>query len=110
LRLASIDGGRPAPSVVTRYRATDTSADVTLDRPDEGLRVRTDPDDLDRIMTNLLDNATEHGRPPITIRAYPGDAATVTIEVRDHGDGIEIERNSDSPVTLGNRTSGLDRI
>jgi signal transduction histidine kinase len=76
-------------TVVTRYRATDTGADVTLDRPDEGLRVRTDPDDLDRIMTNLLDNATEHGRPPITIRAYPGDAATVTIEVRDHGDGID---------------------
>jgi len=65
-------------TVVTRYRATDTGADVTLDRPDEGLRVRTDPDDLDRIMTNLLDNAAEHGRPPITIRAYPGDATTIT--------------------------------
>ena len=76
-------------TVVTRYRATDTGADVTLDRPDEGLRVRTDPDDLDRMMTNLLDNATEHGRPPINIRAYPGDTATVTIEVRDHGDGID---------------------
>lgn len=76
-------------TVVTRYRATDTGADVTLDRPHEGLRVRTDPDDLDRMMTNLLDNATEHGRPPITIRAYPRDAATVTIEVRDHGDGID---------------------
>jgi len=80
-------------TVVTRYRATDTrtgtGTEVTLDRPDDGLRVRTDPDDLDRIMTNLLDNAAEHGRPPIGIRAYPSDAATITIEVRDHGDGID---------------------
>jgi signal transduction histidine kinase len=76
-------------TVVARYGASDTGADVTLDRPPEGLRVGTDPDDLDRMMTNLLDNAAEHGRPPITIRAYPGDAATVTIEVRDHGDGID---------------------
>jgi signal transduction histidine kinase len=76
-------------TVVTRYRAADTGTDVTLDRPDDGLRVRTDPDDFDRIITNLLDNAAEHGRPPITIRAYPGDAATVTIEIRDHGDGID---------------------
>jgi signal transduction histidine kinase len=85
----TVDLAPALDTVVTRYRATDTGADVTLDPPDEGLRVQTDPDDLDRIMTNLLDNATEHGRPPITIRAYPGDATTVTIEVRDHGDGID---------------------
>jgi signal transduction histidine kinase len=91
------DPDAPAPTVelapaldtvITRYHAADAGADVILECPD-GLRVRTDPDDLDRMITNLLDNATEHGHPPITIHAYPGDTGTVIIDIRDHGTGID---------------------
>jgi len=51
--------------------------------------VCVDPDDLDRIIGNLIDNAVEHGSPPITVRAGPGDNRTVDIRVRDRGPGFD---------------------
>ena len=51
--------------------------------------VRVDPNDLDRIIGNLIDNAVEHGTPPITVRAGHGDNRTVDIRVRDHGPGFD---------------------
>jgi signal transduction histidine kinase len=50
--------------------------------------VRADPDDLDRIMSNLIDNATHHGAPPITIHARRANADGVEIRVSDHGLGF----------------------
>jgi two-component system OmpR family sensor kinase len=45
---------------------------------------------LRRAIRNLLQNATRHGRPPVTISlARHGDFATIT--VRDHGDGLKPE-------------------
>jgi signal transduction histidine kinase len=52
------------------------------------LHIRADPDDLDRIISNLVDNAAEHGAAPITIRADRAHGA-VEIRVRDHGHGFE---------------------
>lgn len=50
--------------------------------------VRADPDDLDRIISNLIDNATQHGAPPITIHARKVNAHGVEIRVGDHGPGF----------------------
>jgi signal transduction histidine kinase len=50
--------------------------------------VRADPDDLDRIISNLIDNATQHGAPPITIHARKVNAQGVEIRVGDHGPGF----------------------
>jgi signal transduction histidine kinase len=50
--------------------------------------VRADPDDLDRIISNLIDNATQHGAPPITIHARQVNADGVEIRVGDHGPGF----------------------
>jgi signal transduction histidine kinase len=50
--------------------------------------VRADPDDLDRIISNLIDNATQHGAPPITIHAKRVNADDVEIRVGDHGPGF----------------------
>jgi two-component system, OmpR family, sensor kinase len=47
---------------------------------------------LDRIVTNLVDNALTHGRPPVTIRVrgVAGDeCGWVCLQVRDAGDGME---------------------
>jgi signal transduction histidine kinase len=47
---------------------------------------------LDRIVTNLVDNALVHGRPPVTIRVrgVAGDEGDwVCLQVRDAGDGME---------------------
>jgi two-component system, OmpR family, osmolarity sensor histidine kinase EnvZ len=50
---------------------------------------------IDRLMTNLVDNALEHGEPPVEIRtARAGD--DWHIEVRDHGPGIPDERIADA--------------
>jgi two-component system, OmpR family, osmolarity sensor histidine kinase EnvZ len=50
---------------------------------------------IDRLMTNLVDNALEHGEPPVEIRtARIGDEWL--IEVRDHGPGIPAERIEDA--------------
>jgi signal transduction histidine kinase len=49
--------------------------------------IRADPDDLDRIIGNLIDNATQHGAPPITIRAQ-ATADGVEIRVGDRGPGF----------------------
>jgi signal transduction histidine kinase len=53
-------------------------------------RVRIDPAHLDRIVTNLLDNAARHGAPPITITtAGVGQYARLT--VHDSGTGMPPE-------------------
>jgi signal transduction histidine kinase len=50
--------------------------------------VRADPNDLDRIISNVIDNATQHGAPPITIRVQRATADGVEIRVDDHGAGF----------------------
>lgn len=52
-----------------------------------GLGARADPDHLDRIMANYLENAVIYGRTPISLEARAvGDF--VEIRVRDSGDGV----------------------
>jgi signal transduction histidine kinase len=52
-----------------------------------GQYICADPDDLDRIIGNLIDNATQHGAPPITVRVQ-ATADGVEIRVGDHGPGF----------------------
>ncbi len=46
---------------------------------------------LDRLMTNLVDNAIEHGEPPVEISTFRDDRHWI-IDVRDHGPGIPDDR------------------
>ena len=78
-------------SVITRYRTSLGEHEVILNCP-PALAARAHADDLDRAVSNLIDNAVQHGRPPITITVVPGCDAQhddVTIEVRDHGPGFD---------------------
>ncbi|MGW4772567.1 sensor histidine kinase [Nocardia sp. NPDC004278] len=61
---------------------------ITVDGPPD-IIVHADTDDLDRIVTNLLDNALEHGAPPVRIGVDRLAASTIEIKVRDHGPGID---------------------
>lgn len=74
-------------TVVTRYQAAG-GGDVTLECPAE-LGARVDRDDLDRMITNLLDNAAQHGAPPIDVKVCATNTDSITITVRDHGPGID---------------------
>jgi signal transduction histidine kinase len=53
-----------------------------------GQYTRADPDDLDRIIGNLIDNAARHGAPPVTIHVPRASADGVEIHVYDHGPGF----------------------
>lgn len=46
---------------------------------------------LDRLVSNLVDNALEHGVPPVALATWREGAHWI-IEVRDHGPGIPPER------------------
>jgi signal transduction histidine kinase len=56
------------------------------------VRVLTDFRRLDRVLTNLLANASRHGRPPIVVTV---DGAVVT--VRDHGRGFPADLLAHGP-------------
>lgn len=47
-----------------------------------------DPDHLQRILTNYLVNAHNHGAPPVEVSAWIDDDGDVVVAVRDHGDGV----------------------
>jgi signal transduction histidine kinase len=68
-----------------RYRHS-LGDQIEIDCP-AGQYVLADPDDLDRIVGNLIDNATQHGAPPIAVRVQ-ATADGVEIRVGDHGPGF----------------------
>ncbi|MEV5693010.1 MFS transporter [Micromonospora globbae] len=89
------DAGAPAvdltallTDLVGRYRSSaGAGPDVLRCHAEPGLTVRGDATRLGRAVTNLIDNATRHGTPPITITAGQVDAL-VRITVHDTGSGM----------------------
>ncbi|RKT25250.1 two-component system osmolarity sensor histidine kinase EnvZ [Paraburkholderia sp. RAU2J] len=79
-----------------QFSSGDTSGDNT-EAPLFALDLRAGPSFtlprtlLDRLVTNLVDNALEHGTPPVEITTARDDRHW-TISVRDHGPGIPDER------------------
>jgi signal transduction histidine kinase len=62
---------------------------ITVDCP-PGLSVQVDLVRIERAVTNLIDNAQRHGRPPVTLTVRSvGDQ--MEIRVRDHGPGFPPE-------------------
>ncbi|RKE53551.1 MULTISPECIES: HAMP domain-containing sensor histidine kinase [unclassified Sphingomonas] len=61
------------------------TVDITI--PDN-LAVAIDPQDLDEMVGNLLDNAWRHARAAVSITANPIDG-TVTLEIADDGQGLD---------------------
>jgi signal transduction histidine kinase len=54
------------------------------------VEVRADRRHVERILTNLLTNATRHGRPPIVISVLR-EGRQAVLQVRDHGEGLDPE-------------------
>jgi two-component system, OmpR family, sensor histidine kinase MtrB len=85
---------------------------VVVDGP--GGTTLADPRRLDTIVANLVGNAVEHGRPPVTVTVAAADRE-VTVEVADEGEGIAPQHlphvfdrfYKADPARPGGRGSGL---
>ncbi len=65
--------------------------EVTAQLPVGPLRVAMADLEVERIVTNLLDNAAVHGRPPVVLAVEVAGVAWARLMVRDHGAGMEGE-------------------
>jgi signal transduction histidine kinase len=91
---APVDVGEIARSVADRFREEHPDCTVTVEAP-EDLVIRSHRQLLDRLVTELVENAIQHtdqSAPAVDIsvrsRALESDRARVEIEVADDGPGI----------------------
>jgi two-component system phosphate regulon sensor histidine kinase PhoR len=79
--------------VLETVRERAAEAEVKLDAEvDPALEVRGDPDDLEQVVQNLVDNAIRYGARPGTVRIRAERrAARVELTVADEGEGIAPE-------------------
>jgi two-component system sensor histidine kinase KdpD len=102
LDMSRIQGGAMVPEIeiyplselvapaVERASSAAGGRAIGMDLPAELPAVRVDAVLLDRIVSNLLDNATKHAQPPAPIRVSattPGNG-TVLLTVEDGGPGV----------------------
>jgi two-component system osmolarity sensor histidine kinase EnvZ len=96
LLFAGAGGDEPAVAVpldalLGELAAVADASTLALDTVPLERRVR--PVSLGRAIANLIDNAFEHGRPPLLLRLRPGPGPDgFTICVRDAGEGIPPEQ------------------
>ena len=76
--------------VVTQLRRTQSALGREVEvRAADGLTVQADPEALERVLINLVDNAFNHGGGNVEVEAAPaGDDRMVRISVLDRGPGI----------------------
>ncbi|MFC4536764.1 ATP-binding protein [Sphaerisporangium dianthi] len=68
-----------------RVRGWSQSVDTELA---PAVTARLDPRRVDVILANLVGNALRHGEPPVSVRLH-ADEHWITVEVRDHGPGLD---------------------
>jgi len=81
----SVDLAALARRVVDAYALPAT--ELSLDAPTTLPLSRAHPDLLERVLSNLIDNARRHGRPPVAV-AVRRDGDDVALVVSDHGPGL----------------------
>lgn len=91
----------PRPSdVVVADAVAGVVQDVGLDPGEVVVAVapdavaRVDPHHLERILTNMVENAVKYGEPPVEVAAGQSDDE-VTVRVTDHGPGVGVEHVDD---------------
>jgi signal transduction histidine kinase len=67
--------------------APDRLDDVQVDI-DPRLEVETDPEAVERVLSNLVLNALSYGRPPVEVRSEP-NGEELRLVVEDRGDGVD---------------------
>lgn len=78
-------------SSMYEVRAGQEGIELRVDTPEGVLNADTDPDRLERILTNLLDNAIKYTGGGTVVLSATGGEGLVRISVADTGQGIEPE-------------------
>ncbi len=80
--------------MVSRQRELGRPVIMTVGEAAGQAQVAIAPDGLRRILDNLIDNALQHGEPPVEIALDVDDGERLVLRVRDHGPGIPAERRA----------------
>jgi two-component system OmpR family sensor kinase len=83
------DVGDVVSAVLERRRVArpERAGEITLRKPQQPAPASIDPQALERVVTNVLDNAFTHGRPPVQLSVRRVGDHTV-LEVSDAGPGM----------------------
>lgn len=78
-------------------RARERSIDLYIDRPDDSVPARIDPDGVRRVLSNLIDNALTYctSGDAVRVRTHPIGEEAVEVEVSDSGPGIPPDARDD---------------
>ena len=94
LRTESVDLGERIYSIVTimRERATSGGINIKFELPEELIPVNADPDRLNQVFINVIDNAVKHSLPGTDIDIeITTDNENALVKVKDRGEGISEE-------------------
>lgn len=102
--------GRPVAAgpllrdIVARYQALGHDVSLSLDRADA---IEVDGAALDRMASNLIDNAIVHGEPPVQVQLRRSEDQ-LTLSIVDHGEGLTEEdfRRAKQPYVRLDRARG----
>jgi signal transduction histidine kinase len=86
----TVDVGRTASTIVEQRRVADPrrAAQLELSVPAMTVHAAMSPSALERVLTNLVENAFLHGAPPVAVSVTTPDPEWVAVEVRDAGAGM----------------------
>ncbi len=93
LKLESVPLGRAIAKVLEDFKARASAKSVRLVNKGPELAVRADPDRLEQVLGNLVDNAIKYGHAngTVTVGGRALDGGQVEVFVRDDGPGIPPE-------------------
>jgi len=73
---------------VARHRELGRPVELEVSAEAAAASVAMAPGNLQRLLDNLIDNALQHGAPPVEVSLAHARDATLALRVRDHGPGI----------------------
>jgi signal transduction histidine kinase len=91
LRRQLLDLPELAASVIEKVRFSEPELECTLEFPAEFPRVYADPDKVEQVLTNLVENGAKYGSPRNMRLVGAVGERTVSVAVRDEGEGIPRE-------------------
>lgn len=79
---------------VARHRELGQPVEMLVQEAAAARQVAIDHGSLQRLLDNLIDNALQYGAPPVEVSLSATRQGTVTLRVRDHGQGISPEQRA----------------